>query len=376
MTWNVAGINFAHFHMGDQLGYVEDHPDARIAAICDENPEIATLSLETTAEQFDLDDDQVFTDHERCLESTDVDLVITCPVPTEHAEWVENLAEYDVSVQLEKPFATSVEECERAMDAMDGSAGELAVNWPLAWYPTHRTAKRLVDEGRIGELIEVHYYNGNRGGQRFTEVEYGDEGEMHFMGDLDGGGPIENVEARDRGDRAWWHDPEKGGGSLIDYLGYGTTLGTWFRGGELPVSVTADAFYPDHMDVDTHCIAVAKYETGLSKFESRWGTFTDPWIDQPQPQCGFVLVGTEGTIASYDYSETVRVQDADTPEGYEVELDEISPPMENPVQYMLDRMERGEPVEYGPLRPALNRDAQRITDAVTESAERGAEVML
>lgn len=376
MSWNVAGINFAHFHMGDQLGNVRDHPDAELVAICDEDPERATLSLETTAEQFDLDDGQVYRDHERCLAENDVDLVITCPVPTEHAEWVEKLAPHDVHIQLEKPFAASVEGCERAMDAVDGTDSELAINWPLAWYPTHRTTKRLVDEGRIGEVIEVHFYDGNRGGQRFTEVEYGDEGEMHFMGDLEGGGPIENVEPREREERAWWHDPDAGGGSLADYLGYGTTLGTWFRDGELPISVTADTFVPDHMDVDTHCIAVATYEEGLSKFESRWGTFTDPWIDQPQPRCGFVLVGTEGTIASYDYAESVRVQDEDSPGGYEVELDELAPPKQNPVQYMVDRMETGEPVEFDLLRPDHNRDAQRITDAAAASAERGEEVFL
>lgn len=376
MTWNVAGINFAHFHMGDQLGNVVDHPDAELVAICDEEPDIATLSLESTAEQFDLDEDQVFRDHETCLESTDVDLVITCPVPTEHADWVEKLAPYDVAIQLEKPFATSVDDCDRAIEAMHESGGKLAINWPLAWYPTHRTTKRLVEEGRIGELIEVHYYNGNRGGQRFTDVEYGSEGEMHFMGDLEGGGPIENVEPRNREELAWWHDPARGGGSLNDYLGYGTTLGTWFRDGELPLSVTADTYEPEHMAVDTHAIAIAKYETGLSKFESRWGTFTDPWIDQPQPKCGFVLVGTEGTIASYDYAESVRVQDEDHPDGEPVPVDDLESPSQNPVQYMIDRLERDRPVEFGPLRPDLNRDAQRITDAAIESARRGQEIEL
>ena len=40
---------------------------------------------------------------------------------------------------------------------------KLAINWPLAWYRSHNTTKRLLDEGRIGDLVEVHYYDGNRG---------------------------------------------------------------------------------------------------------------------------------------------------------------------------------------------------------------------
>jgi len=376
MTWNVAGINFAHFHMGDQLANVRDHPDAEIVAICDEAPEIATLSLETTAEEFDLDDGQVYRDHERCLAENDVDLVITCPVPTEHAAWVERLAPHGVHVQLEKPFAASVEGCERAIAAMADAGGDLAVNWPLAWYPTHRTTKRLLDEGRIGDVVEIHFYDGNRGGQRFTEVEYGEGGDMHFSGDLEGGGPIENVEPQSPDEQAWWHRPEHGGGSMVDYMGYGTTLGTWFRDGELPTSVTAETFTPGHLDVDTHAIAIARYETGLSKFESRWGTYTDPWIHQPHPECGFVVVGTGGTIASPDYGASVRVQNEAHPEGTDVAVDDLSPPLENPVQYMVDRMATGAPVEFGPLRPDLNRDAQRIVDAARESADRGEEVPL
>jgi glucose-fructose oxidoreductase len=376
MSWNVAGINFAHFHMGDQLRNVVDHPDADLVAICDEDPERATLSLETTAEEFGLPEEAVFRDHERCLEQNDVDLVVTCPVPTEHAEWVEKLAAHDVHIQLEKPFATSVEECDRAIEVMNGRDTELAINWPLAWFPTHRTTKRLIDEGRIGDVIEVHYYGGNRGGQRFTAVEYGDDGDMHFMGDLKGGGPVENVEAVERDAQAWWHSPDSGGGSLTDYLGYGTTFGTWFRNGELPVSVTADTYVPDHLGVDTHCIAIARYEHGLSKFESRWGTFTDPWVDQPQPRCGFVVVGTEGTISCYDYDESVRVQDQDTPGGYEVDLDELTSPKQGPIQYMIDRMETGKTVDFGPLSPEFCRSAQRINDAIRQSAAEGTEITL
>ena len=37
--WRVAGINFDHFHMGDLLRMVHEHPDAEIAGIADEFPE-------------------------------------------------------------------------------------------------------------------------------------------------------------------------------------------------------------------------------------------------------------------------------------------------------------------------------------------------
>jgi glucose-fructose oxidoreductase len=63
--------------------------------------------------------------------------------------------------------------------------------------------------------------------------------------------------------------------------------------------------------VDQHSITIVRYDianSGLSKFETRWGTFTDPWTNQPQPKCGFVLVGRNGTISTYDYEKQIRVQ--------------------------------------------------------------------
>lgn len=170
------------------------------------------------------------------------------------------------------------------------------------------TTKRLIDEGMIGEVIEVHYYDGNRGPLWHTADKR------------------ETTPGAEQKAASWWYQREKGGGSLLDYLGYGTTLGTWFHRGEAPIEVTAVVDEPRGLEVDEHSVTVARYAVGLSKFETRWGTFTDPWTFQPQPQCGFVIVGTEGTISSYDYEPTVRVQTTDHPEAEVVPVDELRHP--------------------------------------------------
>ena len=72
------------------------------------------------------------------------------------------------------------------------------------------------------------------------------------------------------------------------------------------------------LEVDEHSIVVARYAHGLSKFETRWGTFSDPWILQPQPRCGFIIAGTEGTVASYDYDDYVTVQTRRKPEPHRI----------------------------------------------------------
>lgn len=127
---------------------------------------------------------------------------------------------------------------------------------------------------------------------------------------------------------------------------------------------------PQGLEVDEHSVTIARYDTGLSKYETRWGTFTDPWTHQPQPKCGFVVVGTKGTISSYDYESTIRVQDSDHPEGREVPVDSLEPPFDGPINYFTHCLDEGKTVD-GPLSPEYCRIGQQIVDtAVLSAAEK------
>jgi glucose-fructose oxidoreductase len=264
---------------------------------------------------------------------------------------VEKVARLGVHVIVEKPFAATLADADRMIAAMNASGRQLAINWPLRWYPSHVTTKRLCDEGIIGRVVQVHYYDGNRGPMR------------HAMDKIE----ISEEKARQAMSESWFYSRAKGGGSMLDYLGYGTTLGTWFMNDQKPIEVTAVIDQPPGLQVDEHSITVARYESGLSKFETRWGTLSDPWTLQPQPKCGFVLVGTSGTIASYDFEKTIRVQTAERPQGVDVKVDELRTPDRNPVEYVIQCLEDGRAVE-GPLSPAIARIGQQIVDTARQSA--------
>ncbi|MCA1596600.1 MAG: Gfo/Idh/MocA family oxidoreductase [Chloroflexi bacterium] len=157
--WKIAGINFDHMHMGDNLRMAHDHPSAEIVGISDQDPD----RMAPAAETFGLPPDRCFTDFKECLEQTKPDIVLLCPATARHAEWTEKVAPHGVHILMEKPFAASLPEADAMMEAVQRTGKRLAINWPLAWYPPHVTSKRLIDEGVIGEVIEVHYYDGNRG---------------------------------------------------------------------------------------------------------------------------------------------------------------------------------------------------------------------
>jgi glucose-fructose oxidoreductase len=80
-----------------------------------------------------------------------------------------------------------------------------------------------------------------------------------------------------------------------------------------------------------------------------------------------VLVGQQGTLSSYDLESTIRLQTHDCPAGVDLPVDPLLAPLSNPVDYFLDRLERGLPVE-GPLDPAICRIGQQIVDTAAESA--------
>jgi predicted dehydrogenase len=225
----------------------------------------------------------------------------------------------------------------------------LAVNWPLRWSPSAVTAKRLIDEGFIGEVRAYHHYGGNRGPL------------------YHGADKIEKEPTAEDKAASWFYKRDAGGGSLLDYLGYGTTLGTWFIGGKSPIEVSAVVDEPAGLEVDEHSIVVSRYATGLSKCETRWGTFTDPWTHQPQPKCGFVICGSDGTIACYDYEPSVRVQTRARPEGYDIPADELRAPERDPIEYFLHCISTGTPLD-GPLSPGISRIGQQIVDSAVLSA--------
>jgi glucose-fructose oxidoreductase len=351
----VAGLNFDHMHMGDNLAFAEAHPDVELVALCDERPP----RMRSVQERLGLDDVAIFTDWELCLRESEPDLVLLCPSTGEHALWVERVAPYGCHMIVEKPFAASLLDARRMMAAAQAGGGVLAINWPLAWYPPHVTAKRLIDEGVIGVVRSVNYYDGNRGPLYHLD------------------GKIETSESfrSDEKSQSWFYKKSMGGGSLLDYLGYGATLGTWFLGGEAPSDVTCVVDQPTGLEVDEHSITVARYPAGLCRFETRWGTFTDPWTHQPQPKCGFEIVGERGTITSYDYEESVRIQTLEAPQGVVVPVDVLEEPMQNPIQYMVHCLRSGQQIA-GPLSPELSYTGQRIVDSAVRSAAEGKTVEL
>lgn len=340
--------------MGDLLKNVIDHEDAELVGICDEDPAAMQPAIKT----LNLPESIVYTDYRRCMELTKPDLVILCPPTGEHATWVERVAPFKAHLFVEKPFAASLADADRMINAVDDSAGQwMMINWPIRWEPGCLTTWKLLNDGLIGDVCEVHYYGGNRGPL------------------FHGAGKVEFEPTTEQKQASWWYSAKLGGGSLRDYLGYGVTIGTWFNGGQKPIDVTSVTCAAPGVEVDEHSVTLARYPNGLSKFETRWGTFTDPWTHQPQPKCGFVIRGTQGTLSFYDYEKTLHIQTHDHPEGYAHPVASLPKGESNGIEYAISRMVDDQPIE-GPLSPGVARIGQQIIETAIASAKQGKTVPL
>jgi len=343
--WRIAGINFDFRHMDHLLGHAHAAANAEIVGISHHDPREMQAAIKHCA----IPAERVYTDWKKCLEETQPDVVILCPASGAHAEWVERIAPARVHILVEKPFAANLSQADRMVAAVKKTRRQLAINWPLAWYPPHLTAHRLLQAGTIGDLQEIHFYDGNRGPI------------------WERSNPSALAPTLKQQKSSWFYDPH-GGGSLIDYLGYGATLATWYFEGKKPTEITAVTAGGRGLSVDEQSVTIARYGECLSTFHTRWGTFSDPWEHQPQPKCGFILKGSDGTIANYDYESTIRVQTRKHSQGKIVPVDKLKNPRANPVQYFLHCLETGEPIE-GPLSVRTSRIGQQIVDTAALSAK-------
>ena len=135
---------------------------AELYAICDTAPERLQAASEelgcerTTADYMELVNDPL------------VDAVVIVTPDQIHCEMVCNFLKAGKAVMCEKPMALTMEECEEMMRVEKETGGLLMVGQICRCTPGFAMAKRLVDEGRIGELTFVeseyaHNYANARG---------------------------------------------------------------------------------------------------------------------------------------------------------------------------------------------------------------------
>jgi predicted dehydrogenase len=85
------------------------------------------------------------------------DAALICTQDAMHTEPAVTLAELGYHVLLEKPMAITEADCWRIVEAVERAGVMLAVGHVLRYTPYTRLVKRLVDAGRLGEVISAQH---------------------------------------------------------------------------------------------------------------------------------------------------------------------------------------------------------------------------
>lgn len=102
---------------------------------------------------------EAVTDLRAALERDDVDAVYVSSVNERHRAHVEAAAAAGKHVLAEKPLALSLADARAMVEACRAAGVVMATNHHLPASPTHRTLKRAVDDGMVGEVraVRVHH---------------------------------------------------------------------------------------------------------------------------------------------------------------------------------------------------------------------------
>jgi myo-inositol 2-dehydrogenase/D-chiro-inositol 1-dehydrogenase len=124
---------------------IETAPDAQLLAIAASSQ--ATADKAKAAHQVD-----VYTDYTELLNRDDIDVVdIVVPNHLHHQVALRALRA-GKHILLEKPMALSVEACQELNDEAEARGLTIQIGLELRYSPLWGTVKKLIDEGKIGEL--------------------------------------------------------------------------------------------------------------------------------------------------------------------------------------------------------------------------------
>jgi len=150
-------------HQGTILNGICEMDDVRLAAVASERPEALDPMRRSKAADPDT---HFYSDWRELLEKEKLDIAGICSINSLHAEQVEAAARRGLHICAEKPLTTSMADLERVRKAVEDAGVKISMLLTMRFMPPYACAKRLVEDGAIGEVVlataQKSYKLGNR----------------------------------------------------------------------------------------------------------------------------------------------------------------------------------------------------------------------
>lgn len=334
----VAVSGVSHAHLNDVTSRI-GRGDFKIVGVYEKDDNIRShngLSRHVDKSLF-------YSDLPTMLDETHPEVVVDYGSIYDHLATVEACAPRGIHVMVEKPLAANMKHARKMEKLAKENNILLLTNYETTWYDTNTEARRLVNEGEIGDITRMMVYDGHQGpfeigcGKVFTD---------------------------------WLTDPVKnGGGAIVDFGCYGANIATWILAGQRPVSVyaVANRQKPDkYTRVEDDATIVVQYPSMTLQLMPSWN-----W---PINRKDMHIYGSKGYIYQKNGKDMILYKN-----GKEKSV--VSPELETPYNdsfYYLKAAVRGDikvnPYDTGSLEN--NMLVVEILDAAIKSAQSGKPVKL
>jgi len=278
-----------------------------------------------------------YEDYETLLDehAAEIDAVNVVTPHTLHYEHASACLERDLHVFLEKPLTTDLDDAVALVEESNRRDLILQVGYQRHFDPVFREIKRVIEEGRIGDVHAATCYLG----QEWITTH---EDSWRTNPSLSGGGQLYDS-----------------GSHLLDTL-------LWTLDAD-PVDVTATIDDRGN-DVDVNSALTVTLDRDGDRILSTVAVSGDGTA--PDPTEGLVIWGTDGHVSYLD--GTLRIAEADAPEyTADVEQASFETITETKLGAFVDAIRTGSP---SPVPPEFGATVTALTEAAYEAHETGRRV--
>lgn len=333
----VAGVT--HAHLGEVVRRI-DRGDFQIVGIAEARDEYRARNQLTGH----VDARLFYSDLGQMLNETRPEVVVAYGSIYDHLAVVEACAPRGIHVMVEKPLAVDNKSAKRIEQLARKYGIMVLTNYETTWYSTNHHAYRLIEEGRIGDVLRINVYDGHEGPKEIGCAPM-------FL--------------------EWLADPVlNGGGAVTDFGCYGANLATWLMHGHTPTSVYAvlKQHKPDvYPRVDDDATILVEYPGCTVQIMASWC-----W---PKGRKDMYVYGSRGSV--FQLSPTRMETRIDGRDSGAFDAPRLDAPYDDSFRF-LRAVVRGEIVlpRYDLSSLENNMMVVRILDAARRSAKTGHPVKL
>lgn len=300
---NVAMLSKWHVHAKDYANQLSKLGNVKITAVWDEEPDRGrTWALELGV-GFESDLDSL-------LQRADIDAVVVDTPTNLHTKVMVAAANAGKHIFTEKVLALNVEECRQITKAVEEAGVKFCISFPHRTAPHNLFAKKIAEEGLLGEITLLRIRNAHNGAVANWLPE-------HFY----------NAE-------------QCGGGAMMDLGAHPMYLSRWILG--KPKRITSLFNSYTGRQVEDNAVSVIEFENkAVAVVETGFVSTNSPF--------SLEMYGTEGSLLIEGPERSIRLISNKTGASVPgwISPSHLPKALPMPIEQWVSAIEEGSPIEFG-----------------------------